>query len=53
LHGSARTKLVIDPFVGIGSSAAAAMHLGISFVGFEIDKEYLDTAIDKTIEMRR
>ncbi len=53
LHGSARTKLVIDPFVGIGSSAAAAMRLGISFVGFEIDKEYLDTAIDKTIEMRR
>ena len=53
LHGSARTKLVIDPFVGIGSSAAAAMRLGISFVGFEIDKEYLDTAIDKIIEMRR
>ena len=53
LHGSARTKLVIDPFVGIGSSAAAAMRLGISFVGFEIDKEYLDTAIDKTTEMRR
>ena len=50
LHGSARTKLVIDPFVGIGSSAAAAMRLGISFVGFEIDKEYLDTAIDKIIE---
>ena len=50
LHGSTRTKLVIDPFVGIGSSAAAAMRLGISFVGFEIDKEYLDTAIDKIIE---
>jgi site-specific DNA-methyltransferase (adenine-specific) len=45
LHGSA--KLVIDPFVGIGSTAVAAMHLGISFVGFEIDKEYLDAAIDR------
>jgi site-specific DNA-methyltransferase (adenine-specific) len=50
LHGSAKAKLVIDPFVGIGSSAAAAMRLGISFVGFEIDKEYLDTAIDRIIE---
>jgi site-specific DNA-methyltransferase (adenine-specific) len=51
LHGSAKTKLVIDPFVGIGSSAAAAMRLGISFVGFEIDKEYLDAAIDRIIQM--
>ncbi len=43
LHGKA--KLVVDPFTGIGSTAVAAMRLGISFVGFEIDKEYLDTAI--------
>jgi site-specific DNA-methyltransferase (adenine-specific) len=46
LHGN--TKLVIDPFVGIGSTAVAAMHLGISFAGFEIDKEYLNAAIDRT-----
>jgi site-specific DNA-methyltransferase (adenine-specific) len=45
LHGSA--KLVIDPFVGIGSTAVAAMRLGISFIGFEIDKQYLDAAIDR------
>jgi site-specific DNA-methyltransferase (adenine-specific) len=45
LHGNA--KLVIDPFVGIGSAAVAAMRLGISFVGFEIDKEYLDAAIGR------
>jgi site-specific DNA-methyltransferase (adenine-specific) len=38
---------VIDPFIGIGSTAAAAMHRGISFVGFEIDKEYLNAAIDR------
>ncbi len=43
LHGKAR--LVVDPFTGIGSTAVAAMRLGVSFVGFEIDKEYLDTAI--------
>jgi site-specific DNA-methyltransferase (adenine-specific) len=45
LHGTA--KLVIDPFIGIGSTAVAAMHRGISFVGFEIDKEYLNAAIDR------
>lgn len=43
LHGNA--KMVIDPFMGIGSSAMAAKRLGVSFVGFEIDKEYLDAAI--------
>jgi site-specific DNA-methyltransferase (adenine-specific) len=45
LHSNA--KLVVDPFVGIGSTAVAAMRLGISFVGFEIDKEYLDATIDR------
>jgi site-specific DNA-methyltransferase (adenine-specific) len=43
LHGGA--KLVVDPFTGIGSTAIAATRLGIPFVGFEIDKEYLDAAI--------
>ena len=43
VHGSA--KLVVDPFAGIGSTAVAAMRLGVPFVGFEIDKEYLEVAI--------
>ena len=42
LHGDA--EMVVDPFTGIGSTAVAAMRLGVPFVGFEIDKEYLDTA---------
>jgi site-specific DNA-methyltransferase (adenine-specific) len=43
LHGNA--KLVVDPFTGIGSTAVAAMRLGVPFIGFEIDKEYLDAAV--------
>lgn len=43
LHGHA--KLVADPFAGIGSTALAAKKLGISSVGFEIDKDYIDTAV--------
>jgi site-specific DNA-methyltransferase (adenine-specific) len=42
LHGKA--KLVVDPFSGIGATAIAALQLGASFVGFEIDREYLDDA---------
>ncbi|MGI0049179.1 MAG: DNA methyltransferase, partial [Nitrososphaera sp.] len=43
VHGGA--KMVVDPFTGIGSTAVAAMRLGVPFVGFEIDEEYLDAAI--------
>ena len=41
LHGRSRTRRWVDPFVGIGSSAVAAARLGIDFVGFDIDPEYL------------
>jgi site-specific DNA-methyltransferase (adenine-specific) len=47
LHGHAR--LVADPFTGIGSTALAAKKMGISFVGFEIDKNYLDEAIARLV----
>ena len=38
-------KLIVDPFTGIGSTAVAASRLGIPFIGFEINREYLDSAI--------
>jgi site-specific DNA-methyltransferase (adenine-specific) len=44
LHGAGRTRLALDPFVGIGPSAVAAARLGIPFVGFDLDAEYLDIA---------
>jgi site-specific DNA-methyltransferase (adenine-specific) len=44
LHGLRRTKLVIDPFVGIGSTALACLNLGVSFAGYDIDKQYLEVA---------
>lgn len=44
LHGVAHTRLVLDPFLGIGQSAIAAAHLQVNFVGFEIDRAYYDKA---------
>ena len=44
LHGLRRTRLVVDPFVGIGASAVAAARLGVSFAGFDLDREYLGVA---------
>ncbi len=45
LHGVGRIRLAADPFVGIGSSAVAAYRLGLPFVGFDLDPEYLRTAV--------
>jgi site-specific DNA-methyltransferase (adenine-specific) len=47
LHGVERTRLVVDPFVGIGSSAVAAARLGVDFVGFDVDPEYLRVARER------
>jgi len=48
LHGLARTKVLLDPFLGLGNSALAAATLGIDFVGIEIDRHYLAEAIERT-----
>lgn len=45
LHGMREKMVVMDPFLGIGSTAVASAKLGVSFVGFEIDKEYVDMAM--------
>ncbi len=47
LHGVARTALVVDPFVGIGSSAVAAVRLRVPFVGFDLDEGYLAVAAER------
>ena len=44
LHGLERTKLVFDPFMGIGNTAVACMQLGVDFIGFEIDESYANCA---------
>ena len=47
LHGLSRTKVLMDPFLGLGNSALAALALGIDFVGIEIDKHYLEEAVGR------
>jgi len=45
LHGIARVKTMLDPFLGIGNSAAAAQRCSVrKFIGFEIDEVYLEEA---------
>lgn len=44
VHGLKKTGLVLDPFMGMGSTAMACLRLGVSCLGFEIDQEYLEVA---------
>jgi len=38
--------VVLDPFMGIGTTAMACKNLGISgFIGFEIDQKYYEAAM--------
>lgn len=48
LHGLERTRVVVDPFMGLGSTAVACAELGVSFIGIELDEDYLREAIERT-----
>jgi site-specific DNA-methyltransferase (adenine-specific) len=45
LHGLERAGLMMDPFLGLGSSAVAAVRLGVDFIGVEMDEHYLREAV--------
>ena len=40
LHGLERTQCVLDPFMGIGHTAAACAQLGVGCIGFELERDY-------------
>jgi site-specific DNA-methyltransferase (adenine-specific) len=44
LHGVRDNMVILDPFCGIGSTAVACARLGVSFIGFDVDKDYLSEA---------
>jgi site-specific DNA-methyltransferase (adenine-specific) len=47
LHGVDRAGLVMDPFLGLGSSAIAAARQGVDFIGIEMDEHYLREAVKR------
>ena len=39
-----KDDLILDPFLGSGTTAIAAKNLERNFVGYEIEKEYIEIA---------
>ncbi|HSJ26989.1 MAG TPA: site-specific DNA-methyltransferase [Acidimicrobiia bacterium] len=47
-----RGDLVLDPFMGSGTTAVAALRAGRHFVGYEIDPDYHQRAVDRVAAER-
>jgi site-specific DNA-methyltransferase (adenine-specific) len=47
LHGVQNIERVMDPFTGLGSTAVACAHLGLNFIGADLDGAYLTEAADR------
>lgn len=42
-----KSGVLVDPFMGSGSSAIAAIKQGLSYIGFDIDSDYIQFAMDR------
>jgi site-specific DNA-methyltransferase (adenine-specific) len=49
LAGCPYDGVVLDPFMGSGTTARVAKHFGRKYIGFELNKEYLAIIKRKTI----
>ena len=48
-HGTNNVKLVLDPFMGIGTTAIVCKRLGLNFIGFDIDPHYIEIANERLL----
>lgn len=47
LMSSDQGDVILDPFIGTGTTAIAAKRLGRNYIGIDIDKDYVNIAQDK------
>ncbi len=51
LHGIREDMVILDPFVGTGTTMVVAAQLGLRGIGMDIDKDYLKFAGDRVWEI--
>lgn len=50
LHGLDKTNIVLDPFLGSGSTAVAGELLDVDYIGYEIDQEYIEVSEERVAQ---
>ncbi len=50
--GSTKAKIVLDPFMGSGTTAVAAVNLGRKWIGFDLSKTYCKMAMERLAEKK-
>ena len=48
-----RDDVVLDPFMGVGATAVAAVRTGRRYMGYDLDQQYVDTSVARVEEERR
>lgn len=52
-NSTQKNDIVLDPFMGVGSTALACKNLSRNFIGFEINKGYCDIAESRIMEYNK
>jgi site-specific DNA-methyltransferase (adenine-specific) len=47
LNSSNENDIILDPFMGSGTTGVACKELGRDFIGIEMDEEYFNIAKDR------
>lgn len=45
-------EVVLDPFMGSGATAIAAVESGRTYIGYELEQEYIDTALSRVNQVQ-
>lgn len=53
VHGLENIDLVLDPFMGIGTTAIVCVKYGINYIGFEVDQGYIDVANERIANLEK
>lgn len=46
-HATQKGDVILDPFVGSGTTCLAAKHLDRKYIGFEINENFYKIAVDR------
>jgi len=47
------SKIILDPFIGSGTTAVVCKKLGFSFIGFELDRDFYNVSLDRLNKMNK